>query len=91
MLTRLRDTLSGTKPERDVEDCLECRVIGTVTCFGVAAYTFSQRVPANRVWLTCFSGVGRRGRACSTRVEVENVSLTRVEVVSLRRDGRRLL
>jgi len=41
----------------DIEDCLECRVVGTATCFGVAAYTMSQRVPANRVWLTCFSSV----------------------------------
>lgn len=39
--------------DRD-DDCLECRVVGTATCFAVAAYSFSQRVPANRAWLTVF-------------------------------------
>ena len=55
LLSRLR----GGKTEREIspdDDCFECKIIGTATCFGVAAYTYSQRVPANRVWLTCFSG-----------------------------------
>ena len=48
------------EPQRDAPadaDCLECRVIGTATCFGVAAYSWSQRVPGNRRWLACFSAV----------------------------------
>ena len=40
------------------DDCFECRVIGTTTCVGVAAYCLhaARTTPAQRVWLTCFGG-----------------------------------
>ncbi len=40
------------------DDCFECRVIGTTTCVGVAAYCLhaAKTTPAQRVWLTCFGG-----------------------------------
>ena len=41
-----------------MDDCFECRVIGTTTCVGVAAYCLhaAKTTPAQRVWLTCFGG-----------------------------------
>ncbi|KAJ8602873.1 hypothetical protein CTAYLR_010630 [Chrysophaeum taylorii] len=39
-----------------IEDCLECRVLGSATCFGVAAYSLRQiRVqPAQQTWFVAF-------------------------------------
>ena len=57
LFSRLRGEPQRDAPVDDWQDCLECRVVGTATCFGVAAYSWSQRVPGNRRWLACFSAV----------------------------------
>ena len=46
------------KSRDPTDDCFECRVIGTTTCVGVAAYCLhaAKTTPAQRLWLTCFGG-----------------------------------
>jgi len=57
--SKLEGTPATAASEGVIEDCLECRVLGALTCYGVAAYSWRQAkaAPANKRFLSVFGFV----------------------------------